>query len=541
MKGFQPSQISSAYKKPATIMVVMVALCIFISGCAMVGPDYVQPTVKVADQWLSTDKKGVVSQDADLSVWWRVFNDSVLNKLIDSAYQQNLNLQIAGLRILEARAQLGIAIGSQYPQNQQAFGSATANQLSKNGPNVAAADPYYGAYDIGFDAAWELDVWGKFRRGVQAGVANLDANIAKYDDILVSLTAEVARTYLILRTTQERLAVARENATLQKRSFDIAQVRYKGGAVSELDTVQAKALFRSTEASIPLFEAGIRQANNSLAILLGKMPGEIDSILIGEQVIPPVPPEVAVGIPAELMRRRPDIRLAERQLAAQSAQIGFAKADLYPHFSLFGTIGWETSSGVDTRSNNAQFGDLLSANSLFFTAGPSFSWDILNYGRITNKVRVQDARFQQLAVNYENTVIRAAQEVEDAIAGFLNFQKSVASLTDAVDAYKRSAAISLIQYQEGIVDYQRVIDSLRFLSQQQDKLVSASGDVDLNLIAMYKALGGGWQIRNGKPVVSENNREEMMERTNWGDLISKDQPSYTPSKAMNNGLNKPDW
>lgn len=541
MKGVQPSQIRSGYKRPAATMVIMAALAILISGCAMVGPDYVQPTVKVPDQWLLTDKNGVVSEDADLSVWWRVFNDSVLNKLIDSAYHQNLNLQIAGLRILEARAQLGIAIGFQYPQNQQAFGSATANQLSKNAPNGAAADPYYGAYDIGFDAAWELDIWGKFRRGVQAGVANLDASIAKYDDILVSLTAEVARTYLILRTTQERLAVARENATLQKRSFDIAQVKYKGGAVSELDAVQAKALFRSTEASIPLFEAGIRQANNSLAILLGKMPGEIDSILDGEQVIPAVPPEVAVGIPAELMRRRPDIRLAERRLAVQSAQIGFAKADLYPHFSLFGTIGWGSSSGVDTRSNNAQFGDLLSAKSLFFTAGPTFSWDILNYGRITNKVRVEDARFQQLAVNYENTVIRAAKEVEDAIAGFLNLQLSVASLTDAVNASKRSAAISLIQYQEGIVDYQRVIDTLRFLSQQQDTLVSASGDVDLNLVAMYKALGGGWQIRNGKPVISENNRAEMMKRTNWSDLISKDQPPYTPSKDMNNGLNKPDW
>jgi NodT family efflux transporter outer membrane factor (OMF) lipoprotein len=388
---------------------------------------------------------------------------------------------------------------------------------------------------------WELDVWGKFRRGVQTGVANLQASVANYDDILVSLTAEVARTYLVLRIAEERLAVARENVKLQERALDIARARFEGGTVTELDVAQAKSLLRGTEAALPQLEAGIRQAKNGLAILLGKLPGEID-IMLGEAgTIPAVPAAVAVGIPADLMRRRPDIRLAERRLAAQSARIGFAKADLFPHFTLFGSIGWSTSSSVDGRSNNAEFSDLFRPDSLFFTAGPAFNWDIFNYGRITNRVRVQDARFQQLAVNYENTVLRAAREVEDAMVDFLRSKQSTASLTDAVAASKRSVNLSLLQYREGIVDYQRVIDSQRFLTEQQDTLVSVSGDVDLNLVALYKALGGGWQIRESKAVVSGDNREEMVQRTNWGKVMSADPKAYPPSEEVRKIINGPLW
>lgn len=541
MKGFPSNRIGSGRRHPAIFWVGMAAMILVVSGCTMVGPDYVKPTVPEPVEWMASDNPEIVSREADLSRWWMVFNDPVLNTLVESAYQQNLNLQIAGLRILEARAQLGIAVGFQFPQNQQAIGSATINQLSDNAPNVASVDQNFAGYDIGFDAAWELDVWGKFRRGVQTGVANLQASIANYDDILVSLTAEVARTYIILRITEERLAVARQNVVLQQRSFEIAQVRFKVGVVTELDVAQAKSLLRGTEATIPLFEFSIRQAKNGLAILLGKLPGEIDAMLDGAGTISMVPAEVAVGIPAELLRRRPDIRFAERRLAAQSAQIGFAKADLFPHFSLFGSIGWGTSSSVDGRSNNADFSDLFSSSSLFYTVGPAFTWDIFNYGRITNNVRVQDALFQQLAVNYENTVLRAVQEVEDAMTGFLSSQQSVVLLNDAVDASKRSVDLSLLQYREGIVDYQRVIDSQRFLTQQQDALVSTSGDVDLNLVAMYKALGGGWQISEGKAVVSDDIKEEMIKRTNWGDLMSTEQPEYPPSQDVRGVVHQPSW
>ena len=524
-------------KSVASTILGLLIVTLVIGGCAMVGPDYVKPAVPEATEWIEADSPKIKSEEPEFKDWWTVFNDPVVNDLIEAAYQQNLPLQIAGLRIYEARAQLGIAFGFQYPQTQQGLGSATANQISKNAPNVAQADKYYSVYDIGLDAAWELDVWGKFRRGVQTGVANLEASIADYDDILVSLTAEVARTFIVLRTTEERLEVARQNVEIQKRSLQIADVRFKAGAVTELDVTQARALLRSTEASIPGFETDIRQAKNALAILLGKLPGEIDVMLGGSGLIPEVPAEVAVGIPTELLRRRPDIRFAERRLAAQSAQIGFAKADLFPHFSLFGTLGFQTSDHTD----NSSLSDLFKTDSLTYSAGGGFNWDLFNYGRITNKIRVEDARFQELAVNYEDTVIRAAQEVEDAMVGFLKSQEAVFLLADAVKASKRSVDLSLIQYREGLVDYQRVLDTQRDLTTQQDNLVFTAGSVGQNLIAMYRALGGGWEIREGKDFVPEDIRKEMMERTNWGGLVTADELEYPPSEEVRGIFNKPDW
>jgi len=531
----KPGRITNKLTKPA--LFGMIALAIVFSGCAMVGPDYVKPTAQEPKQWLESTDPKIESKEGDFKDWWIVFSDPVLNDLIQAAYQQNLPLQIAGLRIYEARAQLGIAFGFQYPQTQQALGSAQANQISKNAPNVAVADRYYTTYDVGLDAAWELDVWGKFRRAVQTGVASLEASIADYDDILVSLTSEVANTFIRLRTSEERLEVARQNVVIQKRSLEIADVRFKAGAVTELDVTQAKSLLRSTESTIPGFETDVRQAKNALAILLGKLPGEIDAMLGGPGLIPEVPAEVAVGIPTELLRRRPDIRFAERRLAAQSAQIGFAKADLFPHFSLFGTLGFQTSDYTD----GSQFSDLLDKDSFTYNAGAGFNWDLFNYGRITNQVRVEDARFQELAVNYEDTVLRAAQEVEDAMVGFLQSQKAVFFLADAVKASKRSVDLSLIQYREGLVDYQRVLDTQRDLTTQQDNLVFTAGSVGLNLVSMYRALGGGWELRGENDFIPASIREEMEARTDWGDMLSPKETEYPPSQEVKKIFHRPDW
>lgn len=386
-----------------------------------------------------------------------------------------------------------------------------------------------------------MDVWGKFRRAVQTSVANLEASIADYDDILVSLTAEVARTFIFLRTAEERLAVARQNVGIQKRSLEIAEVRFKAGAVTELDVTQARSLVRSTEATIPGFETDIRQAKNALSILLGKLPGETDAMLGGPGLIPQVPAEVAVGIPAELLRRRPDIRFAERQLAAQSAQIGFAKADLFPHFSLFGQLGFQTGDYTDNRSNNSKYNDLFDQDSIFYNAGAGFNWDIFNYGRLRNQVRVEDARFQELAVNYEDTVLRAAQEAEDAMIGFLKSQDEVFFLADGVKASKRSVELSMIQYREGLVDYVRVLDAQRFLTAQQDQLVFTAGSVGQNLIAMYRALGGGWEIRGANDFIPASLKQEMEERTNWGNILSPQKTEYPPSQDVRSIFHKPDW
>ncbi len=322
----------------------LLASSLLFSGCTTLGPDFVKPKAPVSEQWTEnkTAEAVVKLESVDYSSWWTGFNDPVLDRLIETAYAENLDLRRSGLRILEARAALGIAVGEQLPQSQQVNGAAAAINSSKNTANPVP-DRHFSDHQLGFDAAWELDFWGRFRRGVESAEANLNASVADYDSALVALTAEVARVYVAIRTFGERIRLAEENVTLQKRSLDIADVRFRHGVVTELDVTQAKTLLLNTKALIPLLETGKRQAENSLAILLGMPPKEIRSLL-GDEVnvsIPTAPSEVAVGIPADLLRRRPDIRFAELEAAAQSARIGIAKADLYPSISLVGSIGYE--------------------------------------------------------------------------------------------------------------------------------------------------------------------------------------------------------
>jgi len=513
---------------------------LLVSGCAMVGPDYIKPSAPEPKEWLQKEQPKLKSEQADFSQWWMVFDDPVLNDLIQAAYQQNLPLRIAGVRILEARAQLGIAVGNRYPQVQQVGAGYTRVNVSENAANTAAADHAFGEYDVGFDAAWELDFWGKYRRGVESGVASLEASIAHYDDVLVSLTAEVARTYVVVRTLEERLAIARENVKIQERSLKIAQVRFDGGVVTELDVQQAKALLTDTEALIPRLESDLRQAKNALAILLGALPGDIDGMLAESRPMPTPPVEVAVGIPAELLRRRPDIRLAEFQVAAQSARIGIAKADLYPHFSLLGSIGLRTGDSSSALTRGSDVGDLFDAKSIEYFTGPSLRWDILNYGRIKNRVRVEDARFQELVVGYQDTVLRSAREAEDSMVAFVRIGEESAFLSESVSASKRSVDLALLQYREGLVDYQRVLDTQRSLAQQQDRFTATKGSVSLNLIALYKALGGGWQIRVGKDFVPDQTKEAMRARTDWGDLLTKEELEE-PSSEKPRRWWRPDW
>jgi NodT family efflux transporter outer membrane factor (OMF) lipoprotein len=517
---------------------------LIMSGCTMIGPDFIRPEAPIEKEWIETGDARVKTEKTDYSQWWTVFNDTVLNTLIDKAYQQNLTLQIAGIRILEARAQLGIAVGNLYPQQQVGFAGISRNEVSDNTSTSLGADSPFNSLDLGFDAVWELDIWGKFRRAVESGVANLEASIAGYDDFLVSLTAEVARTYVLIRTLEQRLDIARQNVKIQTRSLQIASVRYKAGDVSELDVTQARSLLRNTQALIPRLESGLRQSKNGLAILLGVLPSEIGEMLGPPGTIPEVSSEVFVDIPAELLRRRPDIRLAELQLATQSARIGIAKADLYPHFTLFGSVGLATSSGTATKAggtDGSDLGDLFESDSLTWSTGAGLSWDIFNYGRIKNRVRVEDARFQQLVVNYEDTVLRAFQEIEDAMVAFLRAQEEEKFLLDSVKASQRSVDLSLLQYREGLTDYQRVLDTQRFLTDQSDVLTATSGDVVLNLVALYKALGGGWQTRVGEAYVSPANRELMRKRTDWGKLLEPEKLQPPASPEERNDWRRPDW
>ena len=518
---------------------VWVTIVLMMSGCTMVGPDFVKPEAPLLDDWMETQAPGLSAGQTDYSNWWRVFDDPVLDNLVEKAYQQNLSLQIAGIRIYEARAQLGIAVGNLYPQQQSASGELTTNKLSTSA-DTPFIDTNFNELRLGFDASWELDIWGRFRRSVQSGVANLEATIASYDNVLVSLTAEVARTYIVIRTLEKQVVVAVNNVKLQERSLQIAEVRFKEGAVSELDVTQAKSLLSDTQALVPRLESSLRRAQNALAILLGVLPGTLTEMLIGLAEIPVASEAVIIDIPNNLLRRRPDIRLAELQIATQSPQIGIAKADLYPQFFLFGNIGWRSS---DTNSVSVQnsLGDIFSYKSLFWNAGPGFNWNILNYGRIRNSVRVEDARLQELVVNYKDTVLNAQREVEDAMVAFTRSKEEERFLKDSVTAAQRSVELSLLQYREGLVDYQRVLDSQRFLATQEERLTEVSGQVSTDLVATYKALGGGWQIREGEEIVSAENRNEMIERTSWGGLLDPEELELPVDAKDRRDWQWPDW
>lgn len=368
------------------------------------------------------------------------------------------------------------------------------------------------------------------------------AAIADYDDVMVTLTAEVARAYVLMRTNEERIILAEQSVTIQERSLEIAENRFEGGLVTELDVHQARSLLANTRATIPRLELGYQQAMNALSVLLGQPPSDLSTILGSPghvAGIPKVPAKVAVGVPADLLRRRPDVRRAELQAAAQSSLIGVAQADLLPHFTLIGSIGLQASESSLTNKGGSHFSDLFSGDSVTYFAGPSLTWDLFNYGRIKNQVRVQDARFQQLVVNYQNTVLRAAQETEDAMVGFLKKQQEAFYLADAVGASQRSVDISVLQYGEGLTDYQRVLDAQRGLSLDQDALASVQGSAVLSLVGMYKALGGGWQARDGQFVKSET-QKVMAQRTDWGGLLEESVSEPTESND-DFEWRMPDW
>ncbi|HSB04559.1 MAG TPA: efflux transporter outer membrane subunit, partial [Thermodesulfobacteriota bacterium] len=323
------SQCPYNYGRISNFTLVIFGCILLLTGCFKVGPDFIRPKATVSPNWMEVGDRRISNESADYRNWWRAFNDPILDRLIDRAYRENLSLKIAGLRVLEARALLGIAVGGFFPQTQQAFGSLQYNRTSKHSPQ-AGSQLSYSESQIGVHASWELDFWGKFRRAIESADASLLATTADYDNVLVSLTADVANSYILIRTLQKRIDIAHQNVETQKESLKIAEARLQYGTTSELDVEQAKTVLNNTLASIPALETQLRQVKNGLSVLLGLPPSDLADILEGASEIPVSPPRVVVGIPADLLRRRPDIRGAEYQAAAQSAQIGVAKADLYP-------------------------------------------------------------------------------------------------------------------------------------------------------------------------------------------------------------------
>ena len=517
-----------------------------LQGCTMVGPDFVSPEAPQAEAWIESEDPRLSAKTEDYSNWWTVFNDPVLDQLVDLAYRQNLTLKLAGLRIIEARASLGIAVGNQYPQVQDATGGYRRVSISDNAPNASFLDRDFGSLLVGVEAAWEIDFWGRFRRAIESANAQLGATVAGYDDLLVTLTAEVASTYVLIRELEERLALARKNVELQNRTLEIATVRFQNGEVTELDVTQARALLRDTQALIPFIQTLLRRAQNALSVLLGRPPSTLKDIIGGPGTIPQAPTEVAIGIPAELLRRRPDIRAAELDAAAQSARIGIAKAELYPRFTLAGFVGFSSSHDGGVQSGNASLSDIFDGDSFTGFIGPSIRWPILNYGRLVNNVRVQDARFEELAIAYQDTVLRAFQEVEDSLIAFLRAREQSRFLTDSMIAARRSVDLVLLQYREGLVDYIRVLEAQRFLVAQEDRETESRSAISRNLIGTYKALGGGWETRDPNAAVPAEIQEKMQARTDWGDILPAADLQNAPSSGEELGATRtlfraPDW
>jgi NodT family efflux transporter outer membrane factor (OMF) lipoprotein len=482
-----------------------------LSAC-MVGPDFVRPKSTVAERWIG-EPPDAAPAEADTADWWKLFNDPTLNNLIDTAYHNNLSLQTVGARILQAQAQLNVAIGELFPQTQALGGEAQYQRQSQATLLAPGLDPTLRTSQFGLSASWELDFWGKYRRGIESDRAAMLASVAAYDSALVSLTAGVANTYLNIRTLQQRIQVAQDNVKTQQESLRIARAQFENGETSELDVQQAQTQLAQTQSQIPGLENSLRAAKDSLAVLLGTTPDMVDAQLGAAGSIPVAPAQVATGMPKDLLRRRPDVREAEFTAAAQSAGIGVAKSNLYPSFSLGGSFGY-----VGTSLRGGSIGDLFNWDNRAVAGSGSFVFPIFNYGRIVNSVRVQDAVFQQAVLSYQNTVLQAQQEVEDARSAFAAAQSTLEILTEADTSARRTTELAIVRYKEGASDYTTVLTAEQLQLQIEDALATSRGAVPMALVSVYQALGGGWQLRTGQNLLPADTRQQMEKRTDWGHI-----------------------
>jgi NodT family efflux transporter outer membrane factor (OMF) lipoprotein len=493
----------------ATLAVLLIALTVG-SGCGTtgfkdyihngfkVGPNHGRPAAAVAPAWIEADHPGVRNVRLESGDWWSVFEDPMLTDLIRVAYERNPNLRVVGARVLEARAGQAIAVGNFYPQSQQALASYARANLNPNLPVLNNIPSKPGAtlplnfsnFFLGFNLNWELDLWGRIRRNVESTNANLDASVEDYDAALVTLFSDVAANYVQYRVAQQRIKIARSNVEIQERVLSLADQKFRVGTTTRLDVEQAKTVLEQTRATIPALQIQLGQANDTLCILLGEPPRNLEFDLgpgpdLDQSPIPNTPAWVATGIPADLLRRRPDIRGSERQVAAQSAQIGVAEADLYPTFFINGTLGWDADEFSKTFATKSFLGLLL----------PTFRWNILNYGRIQNNIHLQQAKTEELIAAYQSQVLSAGREVQTSLRGFLRSQEQTDSLRRSVEAAAAANGVGVSQYQTGTIDFNRVFNLETTLVQQQDRLAIAQGDIALNLISVYRALGGGWEYR----------------------------------------------
>src|SRR6266511_3966263 len=462
---------------------------VLLAGCA-VGPDYREPKLAMPAGWQEGQQKGVVFRPRELTEWWTSFNDALLNSLVERAVKSNLDLRIAEARIREARASRAVTASGLWP-TLDVSGSYSRNRSSENALMFPSQCGVGGSgwkldrdlYDAAIDASWEIDVFGGVRRGVEAADATIEASQYSRRDVLVTLLGDVAKNYIDLRGFQRRLAVARANLKAQQDTSELTRIRFQAGLTSDLEVAQAEAQANTTAAQIPTLDASTKQAAYSLDLLLGLAPGALWNELSNETAIPVLPPEVLVGLPSDLLRRRPDIRFAERQLAASTAQIISAMAALFPNFSLTGVAGLQSISASDW----------FTGRSRYWSVGPTISWPIFDAGRIRANIEIRNAQQEQALNQYEKAMLAAFGDVEKSLVSYSREQVRQRSLAEAVASNRRAVEMANELYVRGLNDFLNVLDTQRSLYAAENDLAQSEATMAANLVALYKALGGGWE------------------------------------------------
>ena len=463
------------------LAVFVVAACLGLGACAAVGPDYVPPPDDSPMAWHTALRDGLIEAPPDpltLSRWWAALDDPDLSRFVERAAAGNRDLAEARARVREARARRGISKAGLFP-TVDASGAVTRSRSSENSGSGETGN----FYSAGFDAGWELDIFGGVRRAIEAAEMELQASQEDLNDVMVSLLAEVAFNYVEARTFQARLGVAEANVVAQEDTFDLTRSRFEAGLSDELAVQQSLFNLETTRSRIPSLRTGLEAAKNRLAVLLGEKPGAVHAELAERRPIPLTPLEIAVGVPADALRRRPDVRRAERSLAAQTARIGVATADLYPKFTLAGGIGLESVSG----------GEWLEYGSRTWRLGPGVSWNVFDAGAIRRNIEVQSALQEQALFRYEAALLSALEEVENALVAYAEEQLRREALNRATEAAAKAVQLAQDQYKAGLVDFSDVLVAQRSLLSLEDELAISEGTVTGNLVRLYKALGGGWQ------------------------------------------------
>ncbi len=454
-------------------------LLLLAAGCVAVGPDYERPDVAVPERWREVGDPALVPDQTVTRNWWTVFDDSLLERLIAEAERDNLDMRRAVARVREARARLGAARGEYFPRSE-AQGNVIRQRESENVSRTdGSTETFYG---VGLDASWEIDLFGRISRQVEAARAEYQASEEDRGDVLVSLYAEVARTYFNIRTFQARLAAADGNIQSQLEILKLTRSRFRNGLATGLDVAQAEQVLAASQAEVPPLRISLTQAVNTMGVLLGKVPGALFDELSQPGPIPVPPERVAVGVPANLLRQRPDIRRAERLLAAQTARIGVATADLYPRLSLSGTFAFESFDA----------GDLFQGSSKSFGFGPTVRWLLFDGGRVRSRIQAQDAVTEQALYQYEQSVLEALNEAENALTEYLEQRTRLAALQRSVEAARRSLRLATRLYKDGLVDFQNVLDAQRVVFDNESQLAASRGNTVINLVQVYRTLGGGW-------------------------------------------------